>query len=75
MRSVYLQSYPKGSLKEQLRELDAVTIDEILADIIPTIRLQSHYESTLDGPQVMLDRPTFTSKKGTNGVRHSRVLM
>lgn len=77
MRSVYLQLSPtlRGNLKANLKELDAVTIDEILADIIPTIQMQTHYETTINGPTSVIERPAYTSKKGTDCVKHSRVLM
>lgn len=71
MRSMYLQYSPdlRGDLRQQLRDLDAMTIDEILADIIPTLELQNHYVNMISNPTAVLERPAWSSKAGTNGVR------
>ena len=58
----YQQKIP---IKEQIRRLNNLVLDEIVGDIISQIRMNEYYVKTIDTVPTPLDRPINVSKAGT----------
>lgn len=74
MRSVYLQNALTHSkdIQGQICDLDRITIDTILSDIIPAIKMQDYYVKQLYAPRQMMDRPKYESEIGKKKLLPSR---
>lgn len=68
MRSVFIQ-YAKHSddnIKEQIRELDSIVVDEVVPGIITEVNAYIGYCERAFGPRQIMDHAKNVSKKGLN---------
>lgn len=64
MRSIFIQyaQHLPNNIKEQIRELNKIVVDEVVPGIVDNILLQIGYLKKISEPMQMIDRPINSSK-------------
>lgn len=66
MRSIFLQhaKHHRDHIKEQIRELNCLVVDEVVPGILTEIKAYLGYLERAFGPRQILDRPISTNSAG-----------